>query len=392
MKRTVVMTILILLVAGVWFWPRHEVGLRVIVMAAHSGSMGGRDAAMVETLRRTLNRVTESNIVVEVVDSLLSRDDMQMRFDEILAKGPVAAVLGCGDSACVRQVLPVLEQSDLVLLYPGSSEGLFKSRHVIHLGVVANQYLFPAVSWVRQNLGGRIQFLGTESARSAMLLRLISRQLLVTRDAQIVASDFMSNIEQLPSIIDKINFFKADVLVMDACEWMFDRQFNRELSKTGVKIFSLCVDQSPPSGVDMYFISHYFENPHNHEIHRLKADLRGDLDGLTILSELSATWLGEAFNRGRTLDNRSLLEFVLGRNALTAGGAITVDHAFQGTWHTLYIAQVRNNEQQLLWISNTAIRPVMFPGLEAPSDWLHNLTIYWRNAGGLWRATSVGKH
>jgi urea transport system substrate-binding protein len=220
---------------------------------------------------------------------------------------------------------------------------------------------------------------------------LISRQLLVTRDAQIVASDFMSNIEQLPSIIDKIKYFKADVLVTDACEWMFDRSFNHALKKTGVKLFSLCVDQNPPNDVDMYFISHYFENPHNQEIHRLKADWGDELDGLIILSELSANWLGEAFNRGLTTDNRSLLDFVLGRNALTAGGAITVDHAFQGTWHTLYIAQVRNNEQRLLWISNAAIRPVMFPGLEAPSDWQHNLTIYWRNAGGLWRATTVGE-
>ena len=94
--------------------------------------------------------------------------------------------------------------------------------------------------------------------------------------------------------------------------------------------------------------------------------------------------------RDREMTAAEISYALRGRNLLSAAGSVAVDVNEEGTWHTLFIGQNNQGEKRLLWMSDAKLRPEMFPGSEGPSDWLHNVTIYWRNNRGRYRTGSIG--
>ena len=68
----------------------------------------------------------------------------------ITSAGPVTqdgacTLFGCWLSACRKQVLPVVERHDHLLVYPKTYEGLEQSPHVVYTGATPNQFILPAL-------------------------------------------------------------------------------------------------------------------------------------------------------------------------------------------------------------------------------------------------------
>lgn len=392
MKVTLLLLVVLLAVLGYGFWPQQHDPESVLIVGARSGTLAQRDLSMISQLQNGLQSEADRagvKLNVYIIDSQKPAATVKEEVAAILQSG-VHRVMGCGDSACVRTLLPLLQQYDAVLIYPGSSEGLMNSNRLIHLGPVANQYLFPAVSWVRQNLGSQVMFVGSESARSHMLYRLLQDQLLVDNEMQLQDAEFVRNSDEFPSLLDKIAFYRPDVVLLDACEWLTDTTLMAALSRQGTRLFSLCTDQPPPAGISLYYISPYFDLEHNPENRRLRS-AQGELTaGMVNVQWMIRLWAA-GLRQGDLQEQHRWLSFLRGHNDLTAAGPVQIDQHMQGCWRSMYIAQQSADKpgQRLLWMSDTLLRPVMFPGLGAPSDWQHNLTIFWRNAGGAWRTASV---
>ncbi|WP_430462979.1 transporter substrate-binding protein [Thalassolituus sp. LLYu03] len=393
MKATLLLSLLLMGLLGYWFWPEQHAPKPVLVVGALSGTLAERDLPMMEALRDGLRQKAEAegiSLQLHIVDSQQAAADLKTQVADILSSG-VDTVMGCGDSACVRTLLPVLQQSGALLLYPGSSEGLIDSAHLIHLGPVANQFLFPAVSWIRDNLGQRVMFIGSESARSHMLHRLMQDQLLADESVELIDAEFIGSQSELPQMLSKVTDYRPDVVLFDACEWYGDQPFMSGLNRQPGRVFSLCTDQLPPSDSSLFFVSAYFDNPHNPENRRLRAQYP-QLSPLMVNVDWMLTMWGRALAAGHGEDMHHWLEYLRSHNDLTAAGPVLIDQHFQGSWRGMAIQQqvAGGGQNKLLWISDSMLRPVMYPGIEAPSDWKHFLTIFWRNAGGEWR-TAVMK-
>lgn len=387
MRATLILSLVLMLLLGYWFWPQQKPAQSVLIVGAVSGALAGRDQPMLTRLQDGLRqRALQEGIALQlhIVDSQSPAADLVERVSQVLEQG-IHTVMGCGDSSCVRTLLPLLQQYDAILLYPGSSEGLMDSQRLVSLGPVANQYLFPAVSWVRHNLGQRLMFIGSESARSHMLHRLMQDQLLVSGGLELVSSEFVQQSSELGGLLDKVRDYKPDVILFDACEWYDDGVFIKGLAQSGPRFFSLCADQLPPAGTGLYYISSYFDNEHNQENRRLRQQA-GPLSPLTVNAELIIAMWGDALAQGQLADLSLWQDYLGSHNDLTASGPVMIDQHFQGSWRGMYIVQqAKDGQQKLLWLSDSMLRPVMYPGLESPSDWKHHLTIFWRNAGGQWR-------
>lgn len=367
-------------------WARDSVS--VLLIGQTQGGMADRDQAVQGLIREALERKAEQqglSLSLHALDSTRSIAELQQALDEL---GDIDVAIGCADSVCVRHILPLLEAREISLIYPGSSEGLFDSSALIHLGLVANQYLFPAVSWVQQHLGADLFYLGSESARSRMLGRMLNSQLLPATGLPLIGEEYVGTLEQLPSLADKILTYQPDVVMIDACEWFERPEFVRMLASVPARKFSLCVDQRPPLNVDMYFVSHYYDNVHNPVNLRLKERISHP-DGIAIMALAAVDFFIAAHGHKSTSVVERVTDQLRGRNALTASGSMAVDFQNAASWHSVFIGRHTGQKEQLLWVSQGLMRPVMFPGLEAPSDWQHHLTIYWRNNGGLWRSGSV---
>lgn len=392
MKRSLIALVCILIVAvGLFYFPSGD-NLKIVLVGSTSGGTSARDQHMLSLVEARLQRFAETNnaeLVISHLDVSLPPQELNARMQSLVDDNLADVLLGCGDSACVRSILPLAESHDINLIYPGSSEGLFKSRYLIHLGLVTNQFLFPAVSWIRHNLGKDIFYVGSESVRSRMMGRMLTKQLLKANGQVLSGEEYIGTLEELPSILDKIAVYKPDVVLLDACEWLWLPEFSLALSDIKQRKFSLCTDQRLHGVNDMYFVSHYYDHNRNRLNTELRAEISGPPDALISMALLAVDLYTSGWKKNKAESSREIADYFKGRNAFVATGSMAIDFHNEGSWHSVFIARAENGTDQLLWISDVLMRPVMFPGLEAPSDWQHHLTIYWRNNRGMWRSGSV---
>ncbi|MEK9713820.1 MAG: transporter substrate-binding protein [Thalassolituus sp.] len=392
MKTGLLITVLAVLIGILVFFKQPVGQLSVVLVGNTQGATAINDRRLLNLIEDQLKRSADAgslSLTLNYLDVSQSQEGISNALAVIAEATDIDLLIGCTDSICMRRVLQVAENKRLPFIYPGSSEGLVDSNYLIHLGVIANQYLFPAVSWIRHHLGQRIFYVGGESVRSRMLGRMLSQQLLPGGRAGLVGEEYLSAYEQLPSIEEKIRDYEPDVVLFDACEWVLHPGVVSALSNSPARVFFLCPDLRVPDGVDAYFVSHYFDHDHNPENLRVRAILGSSPDALSVMAMSATQFLDKLY--GDVLSSRSfdLVATLRGRNALTACGATAIDFTQQGSWHSVFIGRKDKNMESLLWMSDHLLRPVMFPGSEAPSDWLHYQTIYWRNNRGLWRSGTV---
>jgi DNA-binding NtrC family response regulator/ABC-type branched-subunit amino acid transport system substrate-binding protein len=82
--------------------------------------------------------------------------------DQLLRKEKVDLLVGCWTSACRKAVLPVLDETGALLLYPTNYEGQESHPQVFYLGAVPNQQVESTLSWVVGNLASRFILLGSD--------------------------------------------------------------------------------------------------------------------------------------------------------------------------------------------------------------------------------------
>ena len=395
MKSALLILAAILISGGLYAVMTPGTHMHIVLVGNVTGAMAARDQEMLALIESRF-RAYESDLGItfrfSVFDASLPSEQLTNEFSRISDEAPADLVIGCGDSFCLRQVLPLAENNNLTFLYPGASEGLFDSASLIHLGPVPNQFLVPSLSWVRQHLGNSIMYLGGEDIRSRMLGRMLRQHLLPVSGIEMVSEEYLGAYEQVPSILEKIRDYQPDVLLFDACDWLSHPNFSSEFSQADIRIFSLCTDSDQPVASNYYFVSHYFDHPHNKANVEFKSFITVNN---TTPDALSAMAVGAAdlvisLLRDREMTAAEISYALRGRNLLSAAGSVAVDVNEEGTWHTLFIGQNNQGEKRLLWMSDAKLRPEMFPGSEGPSDWLHNVTIYWRNNRGRYRTGSIG--
>ena len=136
MKATVISVLVLTVLLIAWFWPVQKEAQSVIIVADLSSQLAERDRHLATDLPVWLNEAAaqaHQRLNILFLDSHQPAGKLVEQLETHLASG-VHIVMGCGDSACVRTLIPALERHKAVLLYPASSEGLIDSDQVVHLG------------------------------------------------------------------------------------------------------------------------------------------------------------------------------------------------------------------------------------------------------------------
>lgn len=81
---------------------------------------------------------------------------------KLLTKDKVDLLVGCWTSACRKAVLPILDETGGLLLYPTNYEGQETHPNVFYLGAVPNQQVESTLSWVVGHLASRFILLGSD--------------------------------------------------------------------------------------------------------------------------------------------------------------------------------------------------------------------------------------
>lgn len=382
MKTSVTLIVLLIIFITFWFWPQAAKPLHLVVLSEQQGMLASRDEAIRYAIAQDWSEWTErDSLRLSYIDSSQPQSELEKSLQTLDAEQAIDALLGCGDSVCLRKVIPWLTQQQRLILYPASSEGVWQSSLIVHPGLLANQVLLPAVYWLQTQSIRDVLMIGTNSARSTLLLRMLSNHESL-REQEITVSHLLFDYpQQFNDLNTLIIENMPDLLILDTCEWFTQRPLLLALSALPLPVLSLCSDQPADAIPGIYSVQQLSQAINPTDIRNSSAISR------------NMHWLNRqlmlAISEQPQWDMASLRNFFSYRSGTTEAGSLTTDRELRGSWLSVALLKYENDALIPVWKSAQDIRPQVFPSSGSPSTWLHDLTIYWRNAGGFWRTAST---
>jgi urea transport system substrate-binding protein len=320
----------------------------------------------------------------------------------------VSVIFGCWTSASRKNVLPVVEEKNHLLIYPMAYEGLEQSPNIIYTGAAPNQQIIPAVKWSYDYRNARRFFLVGSDYVWPHSVNAIIKDQLNALGAELVGEEYIffgsSNVR---GVVREIVKAKPDV-VLSAVVGDTNLPFYKELRAAGIRpektpviSFSIAEDElrnMPPDEVAGHYAAwNYFQSidrPENHEfVKRFKMMYPKDpetgkerVTSDVMTAAYNSVWLwAHAVEDGNTEDVETVRR-TIGRQSLDAPeGVVSVDPETRHTWRPVYLARMRRDGQfDVEWTSEKPIRPVPYPITRSRSEWEAFLDGLYKGWGEKW--------
>ena len=152
-----------------WFLGGHLFLARkpILVGVLHSqtGPIAVSESAMIDAERLAFEEINAAGGILGrpiqwiIADGASDWPTFAREADRLINDEEVSILFGCWTSASRKSVLPILVESDHLLIYPMAYEGLETCPNVIYTGAAPNQQITPAVQWCHSELDARSFFL-----------------------------------------------------------------------------------------------------------------------------------------------------------------------------------------------------------------------------------------
>jgi urea transport system substrate-binding protein len=314
----------------------------------------------------------------------------------------VSVIFGCGTSSARRTIRPVIEEENHLLFFPVAYEGLEESPNIFYTGAAPNQQIIPTLKWAYDKLNARKFFLvGTDSIYSHGLNEIV-KDLIKSLQAEVAGEEYILwNSGRVDGVVAKIQQAKPDVVI---CSLLGETNlpFFQRLRSSGVRPEQCPVISYPLTEHELrafdasdvvgdYITVSYAQSiktPENLEfVRKFQARFGPDrVTGDTIDAAYNSVRLWAQAVTEAESEKPEIVRKFLGRQSLNAPeGIISIDAATHHTWRPSFIGKIRPDKLvDIVWTSETPIRPDPFPPSRSRADWqafLDDLSQRW---GGNW--------
>jgi len=317
---------------------------------------------------------------------------MFAREAERLIRGEHACVLFGGSTTDFRrEVVPVVEAANHLLVYPHAYEGLEQSPNVVYTGPLPNQQMPAAVHWCMSKRSARSFFLiGGDSATARCVSAIVSDQL-VGLGAEQVGNAHLGATDDVEATVREIADRKPDVILTTLSGapgialLRALRGASIGLPETAVVHWAIApetLDTLPRDDmVDTFVVTTTMEHVGNApEPAEQGARLQSSVGSAPspAVGESSAfhncpsiaLW-AQAVREAGTTDPVRVRQSLIHQGLGTPHGIITVDPLTQHTWLAVSIARVTaaGGLEPVWWTGKQAQRPVPFPISRSREVW-----------------------
>jgi len=328
--------------------------------------------------------------------------------ERLISDEGVTVLFGCWTSASRKSVLPVLERSDHLLIYPMAYEGLEACPNVIYTGAAPNQQITPAVQWCQSALNARRFFLlGSDYIWPHCVNAIISDQLMGLGVEKVAEQYVPFGSTNLKAYVQEIVDTQPDVIL---CSVVGDSAiaFFRELRKAGISpddipviTFALAEDELRSTNhadmVGHYAAWNYFQSIDSEENKRFVSAFKERYGADRVTSDVIAAaynsvylWANAVRESGNT-DVQQVRNSLRQQSLNAPEGIIAVDPSTQHTWRPVYIGKIQADKQfEIVWTSNGSVRPVPYPITRSKRDWTAFVNDLQRRWGG-WSNTQTNQ-
>lgn len=369
--------------------------IKVGVLFSLSGSSAVTEKGMANAAMLAIKEINESGGIngkkIEPVqeDYASEPSTAATKAKKLLQQDKVVAIVGGYTSASRLAMLPIVEQSGGVLVYPTFYEGEEFSKNVIYTGLTPNQQILDLVPYLVKNLGKKVYFIGSDYVFPVETNKQV-KELLKMEGGEVVGEQYVPmGHSEFASVINKIKEAKPDFIFSDLVGDSLVA-FYKQYKSYGLKAEEMPI-VSPVTGetevVSMgndvaqghYASASYFQSINTPENEKFVKAYHAEYDKNEAITQVmeaaynSTKLLAEALKKTTDVnDSKALIDAFSGLELQAPQGKIRVDAENHHTWLNSRIGKVGPDGQfEILQTSSEPIYPepwakVLFPNHEEP--------------------------
>jgi len=302
----------------------------------------------------------------------------------LLVEDKVSALFGCWMSAHRKQVVPIVEHYDGLMVYPVQYEGLESSPNVFYTGAAPNQQIIPAMRWAFGFLNCRRLFLVGSDYIFPRIANQIVRDQATRNGAEIVGELYIpSGSLEVKDPVTAIVAAAPD-LIVNTINGDSNIAFFRSLRTAGMTpgilpTLSFSVGENELRNLDIggdYAAWNYFQSIDRRENQIFLDSFRSRYGPQRVTSDpMEAAYVGvnlwaQAVTEAGSSNPADIRAALRHQSFNAPEGLVHIDPDNQHTWKTIRVGKVLEDGQfEVIYSSEKSIRPEPYPDTRSLRDW-----------------------
>lgn len=373
---------------GAGFWVRQP-PLVVGILHSRSGPSAPGDRALVDAETRAIEEIDRSGGLLGrrvrwvVADGASDPASFAKRAERLIREEKADVIIGCSSAPDRRAVVPVVEASDHLLIFPARHEGIEESTAVVSVGPLPNQSVAPALAWCREALSARRFFIvGADDTWARCAAAFAADQLSAT-GATLVGEEYVAaGTADVASAVREIVATQPDVVCCllpgESAAALLHRLREAGVRNADLPVLLLAVDEEdlvamPRDDVTgAYVAASHFQGVDRSESRDSTAP--GSVAQPASERALSAheavrLW-ADAVRAAGTATPAAVRAAIRRQSQATAEGVVAIDPVTQHAWRNLTVGRVRpDGRVEPVWTSDRPTRPVPYPVTRSRGEW-----------------------
>ena len=219
---------------------RLEEPIRLGLLQSSTGAMMISEKSMIDAEMLAVDEINAAGgllgrkIEVSIADGKSDWPTYAKEAERLITQEKVVTLIGCWTSASRKNVLPVVEKYDHLLIYPMAYEGLEQSPNIVYTGAAPNQQIIPAVKWSIDNLGRKFFLVGSDYVWPHSVNAIVSDQLKALGGEKVGEDYIFFGSSDVAGAVDAIREAKPDVIFSEVVG-ASNIAFYRELRRAGIQ-------------------------------------------------------------------------------------------------------------------------------------------------------------
>lgn len=367
--------------------------LRVGIIHSLSGTMAISSRPIVEATLMAIEEINAKGGVlgrrIEPVQADGRSDNATFahEIERLITQEKVITTFGGWTPSNRREMKPIVEKYDNLLVFPSRDEGMEDSPNIIYNGATPNQQAIPAVKWAIDKLGSkRVFIIGSDGLLGRMCAELI-RDVLQKGPAKIVGERYvLLSATDFRPVIKKILAAKPDVL-LNFVNGDSNLPLFRELRAAGVSpgklpTISFSVGENELqqlAGIDMlgdYLAWNYFDSikrPENEQFVQRFRKKYGSHRGIS--DPMEAAYFGvylwaQAVQAAGSDSVPAIRRALQGQQFEAPGSLVRIEPSNNHTWKMFRIGKITGPARiDVIFSSDSLLPPEPFPATRTRAEW-----------------------
>ena len=382
--------------------------IRIGILHSLTGTTAQSELPIVDASLLAVDEINKTGGVLgRTIEPLVldcESDEVQFarQAEKIILTEAVYNIFGCLTSASRKQIVPVVERHNALLMYPMQYEGLEQSPNVFYLGAAPNQQILPAVKWAFAFLQRRRFFLiGWDSVYSHAT-NAILRDEIDALGGQVVGEKYVhiAGLE-IGQAAQAIADSKPDI-ILNSIVGDINAVFCHALRAAGIRAAEVptiyfSISENELKGIPSrdslgdYAVFSYFQSLDRPENRAFVASFQSRYGSHRVTSDpMEAGYIGvhfwaRAVAAAKSYQAQDVRKALLGDSFNAPSGVVRIDQENQHTWKTMRIAEiVKDGQFSVLWSSERPIRPEPYPKSRSIVEWEQLLADLHAKWNGRW--------